>query len=43
MRAVGEASAEGSAEVGELREKMLLMLFCVGQELAEICWDRFLD
>ena len=43
MRAVGEASAEGSAEVGELREKMLLMLFRVGQDLAKMGWDRFLD
>ena len=43
VRAVGEASAEGSAEVGELREKMLLMLFRVGQDLAEMGWDRFLD
>ena len=43
VRAVGEASAEGSAEVGELREKMFLMLFRVGQDLAEMCWHRFLD
>ena len=30
VRAVSEASTEGSTEVGGLREKMLLMLFCVG-------------
>ena len=40
---VGEASTEGSAEVRELREEMFLMLFCVGQDLAEMCWDRFLN
>ena len=43
MRAVGEADTEGSAEVGELWEKMLLMLFRVGQNLSEMGWDRFLD
>ena len=43
MWAVGEASTEGSAEVGELREKMLLMLFRGGQDLAKMGWDRFLD
>ena len=43
MRAVGEASTEGSAEVRELREEMFLMLFCVGQDLAEVGWDRFLN
>ena len=42
VRAVGEASMEGSAEVRELREEMFLMLFCVGQNSAEMCWDRFL-
>ena len=43
VRAADEASAEGSAEVSELREKMLLMLFRVGQDLSEMGWDRFLD
>ena len=43
MRAVGEASAEGSAEVRELREKVFLMLFRVVQDLVEMCWDRFLS
>ena len=45
MRAVSEVSPEGSAEVRELREEMFLMLFCVGQDLAEMvsasgccCW-----
>ena len=41
--AVGEASAEGSAEIGELREKMLLMLFRVGQDLVEMGWNCFLN
>ena len=43
MRAVGEVSTEGSAEVGELQEKVLLMLFRVSQDLSEMGWDRFLD
>ena len=43
VRAVGKASAEGSAEVRELREEVFLMLFCVGQDLAEMGWDRFLN
>ena len=43
VRAIGEASTEGSAEVGELREKMFLMLFRVGQDLAEMGWNRVLD
>ena len=43
VQTVDEASTEGSAEVGELREKMLLMLFRVGQDLSEMSWDRFLD
>ena len=43
VRAVGKASAEGSAEVRELWKEMCLMLFCVGQDLAEMGWDRFLN
>ena len=43
MWAVDEASAECSAEIRELREEMFLMLFCVGQDLAEMGWDRFLN
>ena len=42
MWAVGEASAECSAEVRELREEVFLVLFCVGQDLAEVGWDCFL-
>jgi len=41
--AVSEASLKGSAKVRELREKMFLMLFCVGQDLAEMGWDHFLN
>ena len=43
MRAVGEAGAECSAEIGELWEEMFLMLFRVSQDLSEMSWDRFLD
>jgi hypothetical protein len=43
VRAVGKGSTEGSAEVRELREKMFLMLFCMGQDLAEMGWDSFLN
>ena len=43
MWAVGEASAECSAEVRELREEVFLMMFCVDQDLAEMGWDRFLN
>ena len=43
MRAVGEASTEGSAEVGELWEEMFLMLFRVGQDLSEMGWYHLLD
>ena len=43
MRAVDEASVECSAEVRELREEVFLVLFCVGQDLAEMDWDRFLN
>jgi hypothetical protein len=42
VRAVGKASTEVSAEVRELREEMFLMLFCVGHDLAEMGWYRFL-
>ena len=43
MRAVGEAGAECSAEIGELWEEMFLVLFGVSQDLSEMGWDRFLD
>jgi hypothetical protein len=43
VRADGKASTEGSAEVRELRKEVFLMLFCVGQDLAEIGWDCFLN
>jgi hypothetical protein len=43
VRAVGKASTEDSAEVRELWEEMCLMMFCVGQDLAEMGWDRFLN
>ena len=41
--AIGEAGAEGSTEVRELREKVFLVLFRVGQDLAEVIWDSFID
>ena len=43
MRAVGETGAERSAEIGDLWEEMLMMLFRVSQDLSEMGWDRFLD
>ena len=43
MRAVGEAGAEISAEIGELWEETFVMLFRVRQDLSEMGWDRFLD
>ena len=43
MWAIGEAGAEGSTEVRELLEKVFLVLFRVGQDLAEVCWDCFLN
>ena len=43
MRAVGEAGMERSAEIGELWDEMLLMVFRVRQDLSEMRWDRFLD
>ena len=38
-----EAGAEGSTEVRELREKVLLVMFRVGQDLAEVIWDSFIN
>jgi hypothetical protein len=43
VRAVDKVSAEGSAEVRELREEVFLVLFCVGQNSAAVGWDCFLD
>ena len=34
--AVGEACAEGSAEVGGLQEEVFLVLFRMGEDLAEV-------
>ena len=41
--AVGEAGAEGSTEVRELREEVFLVLFRVFQDLAEVIWDSFIN
>ena len=41
--AIGEAGAEGSSEVRELREKVFLVLFRVGQDLVEVSLDRFVN
>ena len=41
--AIGEAGAEGSSEVRELREKVFLVLFRVGQDLAEVVRDSFVN
>ena len=43
MWAIGEAGAEGSTEVRELREKVFLMLFRMDQDLAEVSWDSFVN
>ena len=43
VRAVAESGAEGSAYIIQLREEVFLLLFGVGQDLAEMGWDGFVE
>ena len=43
MRAIAEASSEGSAKIRQLRKESFLLFFGMDQELAEVGWDCFME
>jgi len=43
VRAVAEASTEGSAKIRQLRKESFRLGFGMGQGLAEVGWDCFME